>query len=132
MAVVNIKHDDYDVYIGRGIGRGVKRGFTWGNPFVLGKDGNRKQVIVMYEDHLITELLCGDKTQEQLKELNGKRLGCYCAPKECHGDILERYSVIATSMNDLDFLDHLYWRKACMKELFELNGIKRKVKGDGA
>jgi len=40
--VVNKYHEDYDVYIGRGS--------KWGNPYVIGKDGNREEVIKQYEE----------------------------------------------------------------------------------
>lgn len=74
--VVNIYTDEYDVYIGRGS--------KWGNPYVIGKDGNRKQVIEKYEEYIRNkpELL------DSLYELVGKRLACFCFPKLCHGDIL--------------------------------------------
>ncbi len=35
--IINLKKEKYDVYIGRGS--------KWGNPFHIGKDGNRKEVI---------------------------------------------------------------------------------------
>jgi hypothetical protein len=52
--VVNKRIDAFDVYIGRGS--------VWGNPFVIGKDGDRAEVIRKYEDyfenspHLIARL----------------------------------------------------------------------------
>lgn len=74
--VVNRRHNDYDVYIGRGS--------IWGNPFVIGPDGSRGQVIAQYE----ARLRARPDLLEQLPTLRGKRLGCYCAPKACHGDVL--------------------------------------------
>lgn len=38
--VVNLYKEPYDVYIGRGS--------PWGNPFVIGKDGDRKECIDKY------------------------------------------------------------------------------------
>jgi hypothetical protein len=72
------------VYIGRPT-RG-HRGSKWGNPFHEGRDGDRGEVIVKYEDWLRSqpELLAA------LPELRGKVLGCWCAPKPCHGDVLVR------------------------------------------
>jgi len=68
---------DDAVYIGRGS--------PWGNPFVIGKDGTRKQVCDKYADMLLNdpELLKKVKT-----ELKGKDLVCFCKPKQCHGDTL--------------------------------------------
>ena len=68
---------DYDVYIGRPT--------RWGNPFVIGRDGTREQVIQKYREWLFSkpELL-----NAALRELPGKTLACWCAPLPCHGDIL--------------------------------------------
>ena len=76
MRVVNLRKEQYEVYIGRG--------GKWGNPFVIGKDGDREVVIKKYKEYLLgnKELL------ESLKELEGKVLGCYCKPYGCHGDVL--------------------------------------------
>lgn len=73
---MNLRKEQYEVYIGRG--------GKWGNPFVIGKDGDREVVIKKYKEYLLSnkELL------ESLKELEGKVLGCYCKPYGCHGDVL--------------------------------------------
>jgi len=74
--VVHSKKSPHDVYIGRPS--------KWGNPFVIGKDGTRDEVIQKFCDYLATrhDLLA------DLAELQGKTLGCWCAPHACHGDIL--------------------------------------------
>jgi hypothetical protein len=74
--VVNKHKSKYTVYIGRGS--------KWGNPFVIGEDGTRAEVIQMYEDYLRRkpDLLA------QLPELEGEILGCFCKPAACHGDVL--------------------------------------------
>ena len=74
--VVNIRKDEYDIYIGRPS--------IWGNPFVIGRDGNRSEVIEKYEGYIRQT----PRLLKLLPELKGKRLGCYCAPKPCHGDVL--------------------------------------------
>jgi hypothetical protein len=76
MKVVHCKKEPYDVYIGRPS--------KWGNPFVLGKDGNREEVIKKYAEWISTNYALRD----DLHELKGKVLGCWCAPQPCHGDIL--------------------------------------------
>ena len=75
--VVHCKKEPYDVYIGRPS--------IWGNPFVIGRDGTRQEVIDKFRQRLETtpELKCMVK-----KELKGKVLGCWCKPKLCHGDVL--------------------------------------------
>lgn len=74
--VVNLNHQNYDVYIGRGS--------KWGNPYKIGKDGTRFEVVEKYREYVLNnpDLL------NSLHELKGKTLGCYCAPKLCHGHIL--------------------------------------------
>jgi Domain of unknown function (DUF4326) len=76
--VVHCKRSRYDVYIGR---PGI-----WGNPFAVGKDGGREEVIAKYEKYLRGR----PDLMRRLPELRGKVLGCWCAPKACHGDVLAR------------------------------------------
>jgi hypothetical protein len=75
--VVNRKVEMFDVSIGRDS--------KWGNPFFIGAEGNtREAVIAKYRSYL----LCRPDLLAALEELRGKRLGCFCAPAECHGDVL--------------------------------------------
>ena len=85
--VVHCKKQPFDVYIGRPS--------KWGNPFTHIKDKKtlaefvvktRKESIERYEAWILTqpELLA------DLHELKGQRLGCFCAPKSCHGHILAK------------------------------------------
>lgn len=78
MDVPTVTHirDGYDVYIGRPS--------KWGNPFVIGRDGSRAEVIALYRDWIKTQ----PRLLAALDNLRGKRLGCYCAPNRCHGDVL--------------------------------------------
>lgn len=122
MPIVNIKTGDkYDVYIGRG------RNSQWGNPFKIEVHGNRKQVIIRYENYLLNELLIGNKEQDDLAALNGKQLGCFCVPNACHGDVIERYATLATSTTSEEFYDHVRWRKKMMPNVYGLFGIKEIV-----
>src|SRR3954466_3063811 len=86
MAVsVNMKHSAaYDVR--------NDRKTRWGNPFVLGRHGSREAVIAQYEGYLRQQIRCGAVTAEDLAALDGKRLGCWCAPLACHGDVLAAYA----------------------------------------
>jgi len=74
--VVNCRYESYDVYIGRPS--------KWGNPFVVGRDGTREVVIEKYRKWLLGQ----PKLLSQLHGLKGKRLGCWCSPLPCHGDVL--------------------------------------------
>lgn len=78
--VYNKHHQDAPdgaVYIGRPT--------KWGNPFVVGKDGTREEVIAKYRDWLTKKK---DLVEFARCELAGKNLVCFCAPKACHGDVL--------------------------------------------
>ncbi|MDP2363355.1 MAG: DUF4326 domain-containing protein [Ignavibacteria bacterium] len=74
---MNIKNKEpYDIYIGRPS--------KWGNPFEIGKDGKREDVIEKYRNWILKQ----PRLLNVLYELEGKTLGCWCKPKTCHGDIL--------------------------------------------
>jgi len=61
----------------------VGRPSKWGNPFEIGKDGTREQVIAMFRDYILSSDLMKD-----LHELRGKDLVCWCHPLACHADVL--------------------------------------------
>jgi len=74
--VVNCKKSKYDVFVGRPS--------IWGNPYVIGKDGTREEVIAKYREYLMKDTFL----LSRIKELKGKVLGCYCSPLPCHAEIL--------------------------------------------
>ena len=81
--VVHCKLEPFDVYIGRPS--------KWGNPFAIGKDGDRDEVVQKYRAWLWNER--PDLIEAARAELGGKTLGCWCKTKKnptqlCHGDIL--------------------------------------------
>lgn len=73
---------DGSVYIGRGS--------KWGNPFKIGVSGTREEVIEKYRKLLYAKIENGKVPLKDLAALHGKDLVCYCAPKPCHGDVLEK------------------------------------------
>ena len=75
--VVHCKKESYDIYIGRPS--------KWGNPFKIGRDGTREEVIEKYKQYVLGK----KELMQSLDELEGKTLGCWCHPKLCHGDVLE-------------------------------------------
>jgi hypothetical protein len=75
--VVHCKRAAFDVYIGRPT--------VWGNPFVIGKDGSRADVVRKYRAWLETR---PDMIAKARAELGGKVLACWCSPLACHGDVL--------------------------------------------
>lgn len=74
--VVHCKKQSYDILIDRRT--------KWGNPFIIGKDGDRAEVIEKYRQWVVTQ----SHLMNSLPELKGKILGCWCSPKPCHGDVL--------------------------------------------
>ena len=75
--VVHVKRAAYDVYIGRPS--------PFGNPFVIGRDGDRAAVIGRYRAWLLAQPALVERVR---RELVGKVRGCWCAPLPCHGDVL--------------------------------------------
>lgn len=67
---------DGEIYVGRPS--------KWGNPYVIGKDGTREEVVQKYYFwlHNQPELLA------ELPSLKGKRLLCWCHPQLCHAHII--------------------------------------------
>jgi len=74
--VVHCKKEHADVYIGRPS--------RWGNPFVIGRDGDRAEVVRKYREWIVNQ----PELMAALDELRGKVLGCWCKPNLCHGDVL--------------------------------------------
>lgn len=78
--ISNSKH----LYIGR-YNHHIEGTFQskWHNPFSLIKYG-RTKCIKEYEEYILSN----EELLNDLYELNGKILGCWCKPESCHGDIL--------------------------------------------
>lgn len=58
----------------------IGRGSPWGNPYIIGRHGNRQEVIELYRINTLPTL--------DLSPLKGKSLVCWCHPLPCHGDLL--------------------------------------------
>lgn len=108
--VVNRNTSPFDVYIGRPS--------RWGNPYVTRESlakgmkqtqsmkvelvvDTREEAVEQYRRHLgfrlYTSEMCplghpDKELKQELLSLQGKRLGCWCAPKPCHGDVLKEFS----------------------------------------
>lgn len=70
----------------------IMRGTPYGNPFIIGKDGDRDIVIEKFRQYLWKRIKEEPDFRELIVALNGKDLCCCCHPKPCHGDVLERAS----------------------------------------
>ena len=95
--VVHCNKEPYDIYIGRPS--------RWGNPFSIGPDGTRKEVIDKYRQFILTH----PQLMEDLHELRGKTLGCFCKPLPCHGDVLVElieWDTMLTNWQKNDIIKH--------------------------
>jgi len=78
--------DKTHLYVGRDMSKFVNgaKASKWQNPFKV-TDFTREQVLEKYEDYVRESNLIN-----QLSELDGKVLGCWCHPLGCHGHVLQK------------------------------------------
>lgn len=101
--VINLRVEAYDIYIGRGS--------IWGNPFTHKKGTkaeklvkSRAEAIAYYRNYLLSR----PDLIERIEELRGKRLGCYCKPCDCHGDVIvDILRKIENPKSEIE--DHVFW-----------------------
>lgn len=89
--VVHCKKDLDSIYIGRGS--------VLGNPFFMHSEEDRNKVCDDYEKYFIERYKAKDS--ELLDELSRLvetafeqgyiKLGCFCAPRRCHGDTIKKF-----------------------------------------
>lgn len=88
--VVNIRdHPDWEAEGGVYIGRG--KGSMFANPFKIGVDGDRDNVISLYRIWFDQHLREKAYFRDAVEELRGKMLVCWCAPLACHGSVIVEY-----------------------------------------
>lgn len=81
MTVIHIRNKQSgDIYIGRGS--------PFGNPFKIGLDGDRYEVIKKFRTYFENKIQSDETFRKQVLDLEGKRLVCFCKPKACHGDVI--------------------------------------------
>jgi hypothetical protein len=78
----------------------VARPSRWGNPFVIGKDGDAAECVRKYAEMLtpyrhhgensgLDKFLISTASLEDIQTaLRGKNLACWCAASPCHADVL--------------------------------------------
>jgi hypothetical protein len=104
--IVNISTEECDEYIGRGtkyrthmLAEGIKCGEKgWlGNPHPIGwcdiclEYHNRVECIEKFKIDFYQKIETNKEFKNSVAMLKGKRLGCYCKPDECHGDIIKEW-----------------------------------------
>ena len=100
-AIVNLKHEprlreEFEYAHVHNSSVLIDRRTRWGNPFKLGVDGDREQVIARYRADLWRRIRAGEISLEELAELDGCWLACWCEPLPCHGDVLARAAAWAS------------------------------------
>ena len=81
--VVNRRKENFDVYIGRGS--------PFGNPYKITEHQDRIDVIEKYRKWFYNQIKDDAHFKLSVLFLRGKKLGCYCKPKPCHGDVIVEY-----------------------------------------
>lgn len=111
--VAHCRREPYDVYIGRGNDPRTGQAGEWGNPFSHRPSHipgvvvvrTRQEAIRRYRLWLWEQIRTGHISLERLAALHGKRLGCWCSPDPCHGEVLAAAAAWA-------------WRKLRTPDLF--------------
>lgn len=106
--IVNVtKTDSYDEYLGRenrsyGLSESIHH-----NPYKL-DNHTRQEAIDNFAVYFYHRLLTDETYFNQLYELKGETLACWCAPKDCHGDVIANF-VENLEETDLpkDMYDHI-------------------------
>lgn len=89
--IVNVtKTDSYDEYLGRenrsyGLSESIHH-----NPYKL-DNHTRQEAIDNFAVYFYHRLLSDKSYFDQLYEVKGKTLACWCAPKDCHGDVIANF-----------------------------------------
>lgn len=92
--VVNLRHEKCDIKICRTKDNKIPKAplpGCFGNPVFL-KDVNddveRAEVIRKYKIYFLEKVDSDPDFRAAVLALRGKTLGCFCKPKDCHGDVI--------------------------------------------
>ncbi len=62
----------------------------FGNPYPV-KIYGREQCLALFRDYFLSRIATDSAFRQAVLELRGKRLGCFCKPLECHGDVIKEW-----------------------------------------
>lgn len=89
------------------------------NPFIIGKDGDRKTVLTKYREWLFDRLANKDYAiwagLLAIKETD--TLVCFCSPEPCHGDIILKAWHWIIETHETEMLSYWITRKAYFQSL---------------
>ncbi len=86
--VVHLRKAKFDTYIGRSCGEFPES--IYHNPFRIGKDGSREDVIAKFAAYWYAPEQW-DLRRASWYLAEDVILGCWCKPEACHGDIIAGY-----------------------------------------
>lgn len=66
----------------------IGRGSYWGNPYSMYEKGNDREEVIRKFKYDFDYDKFPNKEKSEVYKLSGKRLGCFCKPQACHGDVL--------------------------------------------
>lgn len=87
--VVNIKKDlQFAGIKSNAVYEYIGRGSYWGNPYSMFAEGDSREEVIRKYKYDFDEEKFAKKEKKEVFKLAGKRLGCFCKPDACHGDVL--------------------------------------------
>ncbi len=87
--VINIKkHPDYEHVKSTSKYEYIGRGSYWGNPYSMFEEGDAREEVIRKFKYDFDFDKFPNKNKAEVYKLAGKRLGCFCKPAVCHGDVL--------------------------------------------
>lgn len=86
MAVLNKYHHGNSIPPGA---VNIMRGTDFGNPFKVGEDGTRDEVVEKFRSYLWSTIKAEPAFRKKVADLYGRDI-CCCAPANCHGFVLEK------------------------------------------
>ncbi len=66
----------------------IGRGSYWGNPYSMYEEGDDRDEVIRKFKYDFDYEKFPNKEKSEVFKLAGKRLGCFCKPNACHGDVL--------------------------------------------
>jgi hypothetical protein len=100
---------------------------NFANPYKIGKDGTRDEVIQKYKTFITEKVKDDIILQQELIKMKNKNLGCWCFPEPCHGNVLlelidKYYSKKHEILPDYDYFEDEC--SICQQLCNELSGWK--------
>jgi len=90
--VINLKHEpEYNSAKSTPNYEYIGRGSYWGNPYSMYEEGDTREEVIRKFKYDFDYDKFPNKEKSKVYILAGKRLGCYCKPQDCHGDVLAEY-----------------------------------------